>query len=350
MVSRAERAASGGARVAGRGVGAGIGAAFSSPAGFVTIAIIALVGIAIFFRKDIGAFFEKTFEGFGKIELPDINFPEIKLPEINFPEINFPDFDFPDFKFPDFTDLFSGIQKQLDDLFKNQQSILAGQTVPFGDDEVIIPPDTVVNPDGTVSSSTPPISTGGGATIQELAFAQQKAAAFDTLFDLDILTGTQIQEAISNIEFGDTAALNALIVSIQSLANDELFGGNGGGGGLDNQGIGFDVPFNDPTGLAGGGSFIGGTTTFGDQTNIVDTLSEVLAIFPQLTASQASNALFSNPNLTANDFAQITPIQPSISSAGGDPEQIINNASGGFSGLTPEQIANILTGGNISNF
>jgi len=320
-----------------RAAGSFLGGLANNPA----IVIIALVlGGLFIFRDRISSAIGGIGESFGNI---DITLPEINLPEINFPD--FPEINFPDFNFPDFAGLFSGFQSQLDDL----TSSIAGLTVPFGEGTVTIPPDTMVDPDtGIVTSETPPIGTGGGATESELDFAQQRAAAFDTLFDLDIqgFSGQQLQQAISAIPLGDFAALNALIVSLQSLASEQ----QGGGGGLDNMGIGFDVPINDPTGLGGGQSFIGGTTTFGDQTNIIDTLSEVLNIFPNLTASQAANALFSNPDLTANEFAQITPIQPSISSAGGDPEQIINNASGGFSGLTPEQIANILTGGNISNF
>jgi len=342
--SRTDRAASAG--------GSFLGGLANNPA----IVIIALVlGGLFIFRDKISEGLGGLGEGLLNIDLPDINFPEIKLPDITFPEFNFPEFKFPDFKFPDFTDVFSGFQTQLDELFKNQASILAGQTVQGqGEGQLIdIPEDTIVNPDGTVSSTTPPTSTGAGATAADLAFPQARAEAFDTLFDLDVLTGSQIQSAISNIAFGDFSALAALIVSIQSLASEqqdpttqpmqELLP-------LDNMGIGFDVPFNDPTGLAGGGSFIGGTTTFGDQTNIIDTLSEVLGIFPNLTASQAANALFANPDLTANQFAQITPIQPSISSAGGDPEQIFNNTSDpSLSGLTPEQIFQKLFG-NITNF
>jgi len=313
-----------------RAAGSFLGGLANNPA----VVIIALVlGGLFIFRDRISAAVGGLGEAIGG-GLGDIN---IQLPEINLPEINFPDF--PEINFPDFSGIFDIFQGQIDDL----TSTIAGLTVPFGEGEVTIPPDTMINPDGTVTSSTPPTATGIGATQEELDFAQARAAAFDTLFNVDVLSGQEIQQAISNIAFGDFAALSALVTSILSLANFPEDQSGGGGGG-------FVVPASDPTGLGGGGSFIGGTTTFGDQTNIVDTLSEVLAIFPNLTSSQAANALFANPDLTANEFAQITPFQPSISSAGGDPEQIINNASGGFSGLTPEQIAFILTGGNISNF
>jgi len=338
--SKTDRAASAG--------GSFLGGLANNPA----IVIIALVlGGLFIFRDKISEGLGGLGEGLLNIDLPDIKFPDFNFPDFKFPEFEFPEIKFPDFEFPDFSNIFSGFQEQLDLLFSNQASILAGQTVQGqGEDQLIdIPEDTIVNPDGTVSSTTPPTSTGAGATIEELAFGQARAQAFDTIFDLNLqnFTGQQIQQAISNIAFGDLSALAALVVSLQSLAADQQQPTNQG---LDNMGIGFDVPFNDPTNLAGGGSFIGGTTTFGDQTNIIDTLSEVLGIFPNLTASQAANALFANPDLTANQFAQITPIQPSISSAGGDPEQIFNNTSDpSLSGLTPEQIFQKLFG-NITNF
>jgi len=339
--SKTDRAASAG--------GSFLGGLANNPA----IVIIALVlGGLFIFRDKISEGIAGLGEGLFNIELP--SFPEIKFPDITFPEFNFPEF--PEITFPDFTSIFTGFQEQLDNLFSNQQSILAGQTVAGqGEGQTIdIPEDTIINPDGTVSSTTPPISTGAGATVQEAAFAQARGEAFDTLFNLDVLTGQQIQEAISNIAFGDFAALNALIVSIQSLAADTQSTADPTvqptPQPLDNMGIGFDVPAEDPLGIGGGGSFIGGTTTFGDETNIIDTLSEVLAIFPNLTASQAADALAENQGLTGNEFAQINPDIINISSAGIDPEQIINNASGGFSGLTPQQIAFILTGGNIQNF
>jgi len=108
------------------------------------------------------------------------------------------------------------------------------------------------------------------------------------------------------------------------------------------------VPQGDELNLGGGLSFIGGTTTFGD--NLVDTLTEVLRAFPQLSASQARNLLDDNQGLTQSQFLLVNPLgSSSLSSAGVDPDQILNNA-GDFSGLTSEQIAQLLTGGNINNF
>jgi len=93
-----ERAASGAARVAGRGVGSGIGAALSSPFGIAGLGIAAVIILIVIFRKDIGKF----FEGLKFPEFPEIKFPEFpKFPDITFPDITFPSFDFPSFDFPE---------------------------------------------------------------------------------------------------------------------------------------------------------------------------------------------------------------------------------------------------------
>lgn len=106
------------------------------------------------------------------------------------------------------------------------------------------------------------------------------------------------------------------------------------------------VPQLNIEGIGGGISFEGGTTTFGG--GIVDTLTEVLAIFPQLSASQARDVLEENPDLTQSQFRLVEPDVLNISNLV-EENQIFGNAPG-FEGLTPEQISDIITGGNISNF
>lgn len=108
------------------------------------------------------------------------------------------------------------------------------------------------------------------------------------------------------------------------------------------------VPQADELGFGGGPSFMGGVTTLGN--NIIDSLSEVLSIFPGLTASQARDALEENPGLTGSQFGLINPDVINISNAfeGGDTGPVTSDPN--FTGLTPQQIATLLTGGNISNF
>jgi len=328
--SRAERVASAGSRVAGRGVGA----ALSSPFGIAGLGLAAIIILIVIFRKDIGKFFEGLkFPEFPAIPNPFENFEFPKFPDITFPDITFPDITFPDFpeiNLPDFSGLFEGFQEQ-------QETFLSGLQLEFNKlfgGTPLPQPQKMVEDTGLLSQEEV-LACQCGSTITQDAFGNvnqqcKECAAIDTaLPSLD--PALNIPDT-SGLAFGG-------LLDFLGLTPAQQFAQQKGG---------FDVPFNDPTGLGGGVSFIGGTTTFGS--GIVDTLSEVLAIFPNLTASQAADALAENSGLTKNEFAQISPDIINISSAGGDPEQILLNASGGFSGLTPEQIANILTGGNISNF
>jgi len=70
-------------------------------------------------------------------------------------------------------------------------SELAGETVPFGMEggTVTIPEDTTVNPDGTVTSSTPPIATDPDLTAIQ-AFTQQRKGIFEDvaqIFDINAI-------------------------------------------------------------------------------------------------------------------------------------------------------------------
>jgi len=349
---RTERAASAASRTAGTGVGAAAGGFFSNPA----VILIALVLGGLFvFRDKISEGIGGIFSGLEFPEIPNpfenFEFPTLTNPfaDFEFPEFTFPEFTnpFADFEFPelpDFTSQFETFNEQFTDLFSNFQ-------LQFN------------NLFGTELEQPPKMVEDTGATQEQIDACQCGSSIVQDAFGNVNLQchvceqqDTQLpsQDPALNVPVLPTGTGGGLsdpnFLDFLGLTPAQQFAQENNQQGLNNQGIGFDVPFNDPLGQGGGLSFIGGTTTFGDETNIIDTLSEVLNIFPNLTASQAANALFANPDLTGNQFAQITPIQPSISSSGVDPEQIINNASGGFSGLTPEQIAFILTGGNIQNF
>jgi len=269
----------------------------------IDLGILAIAGLATFL----------IIRGGGQF-LKDFKFPEINLPEINLPEIKFPEF-------PDFTNIFKSINDNL--------SSLAGQTV----DGVTIPADTTVNPDGTVTSSTGPTldlsDEARAAALRELEL-NREIARLENQLDMipqgEDISGAELASAINDAEFRAREAekqMQAIIQPSQVVVEQ------------------FDS-------FGGGPSFIGGVTTFGN--NLIDTLSEVLNIFPNLTASQARDALEANPNLLASQFVLINPDIINLSSEGEDPNQVLLNASGGFSGLTPDQIAQLLTGGNINNF
>lgn len=95
----------------------------------------------------------------------------------------------------------------------------------------------------------------------------------------------------------------------------------------------------------GGVSFEGGTI----RENPIDTLSEVLATFPQLSASQAADFLSQFSGILPSELGGIDPDIRNISGQLSEPISLLP-ASGGFSGVTPEEIFRRLVGGNISNF
>jgi len=273
-----------------KSAGSFLGGFFNNP-GLVAIAGI---GIALFiFRKPI----QEAFANFGTSigNLGNITLPEIKLPEIKLPDITLPGLPtLPDITFPP---IFGS-----NPILPNPPPEFFPPVIPT-DEEIVAP--------GDISNC----ECGGVLQNQfgvNFVVCNQCTGPFQGPIQPPLIPGN-IEDTFGNLPPQD---------------------------GID---VGPESPF------GGGPSFEGGKTTFGD--NLIDSLSEVLNIFGNLTASQASNLLADNPGLSGNEFAQIDPFgSSSISSEGIDPDQIFNNSSGDFSGLTPEQIANILTGGNINNF
>jgi len=226
--------------------------------------VIALgLGALLFFRGDIRKAFGSIGEGFGQINLPDITLPTINLPEIKFPE--FPAFP----EFPDFGNLFSGFQTQLDTITKQLSNL-----------------DQPGREMGTTTMTESGIDTTGGLADRQRdardAIAQAEAER--ALMEAGPIGGSEFATAINQTEF--ERRRDAVLESNMLIPQ-----------------TGFDV--GETSVFGGGPSFIGGTTTFGS--NLVDTLSEVLNIFPNLSASQARDALSEFPGLTGNEFAQIDP-------------------------------------------
>lgn len=274
--------------------------------GFVGIAVA--LGALVIFRKDITNFLDKGFKDLVSINLGDVNLPEIKLPSF------------------DFGNIFG----------TDNSSSIAGETVPFGDDgtTVTIPADNIVNPDGTVSGS-PPILNLDDQSRQQ-ALDQLEINRLRSMLE-NALADIPASEDISGSEFASARNADEFQRRLDEQANQNII----------------NPPETtlivDESSMFGGGeSFIGGTTTFGD--NIIDTFGEVLNIFPNLRASEISNLLRENVGLTGTEFAQINPLgETNIFNAGGEQQQSFNNASDG-SGLTPEQIIQNILGGNINNF
>jgi len=311
-----------------------IGSFFGGIANNPGIVILGLaLGGLLIFRKDITNFLDK---GIGNITLP-----EIKLPDITFPEFNFPEFNFPEFpSFPDFSGIFQGFQDQL--------SSIAGQVVDLQGAQVTIPPDTTVNPDGTVTSTTPPTIDLGTQDDLSTLFGELRPQVFDTLINIgvslplatDILSGAKtfedlqviLQQANTGIFTQLQGTLDILdqpvelpSVPIQPVSSFLL---------------------DDPQQFTGGGiGFIGGSIFETPIANL--SLSQIIDMF-NVTASQASNILaiakddFGDFDFGTNTGGLSLLNLPGLSGSNvSDPQ---------FQGLTPQQIALFLTGGNIQNF
>jgi len=319
-----------------RAAGSFLGGLANNPA----IVIIALVlgGLFIFRDRISGAFGslgESLSGGLGDI---NIQLPEIKLPEINFPEFNFPDF-------PDFTNIF-------DQLFKNQQSILAGQTVAGAEgDPVQIPPDTMIDPDtGIVTSSTPPTTqttTGKGTDITTL-FGELRPQVFDTLISAFGFTPAGAFGELKNIT--TIQGLGDLLNRLNEMAKQDTQE-------ADFQGIAVPISppkepvqsflIDQPTQkFEGGGiSFTGGSIFETPIENL--SLSQIIDKF-NVTASQAANLKAIAQGFTPEEEAFLQGSQDIGGFFTGFNPPAVSNTI--FQGLTPEEIALQLTGGNISNF
>jgi len=354
MVSRAERAASAGSRVAGRGVGAGVGTALSSPFGIGALLIGGLILALVIFRKDIGGFLGNLkFPElpslpdikFPDINFPDFNFPDIKFPDFNFPDIKFPDFNFPEFDFPelpDFAGLFEGFQKQFEDFKFPELPMLP----PFFKED----PDTTTTSGGGFGQDPrrPPADPRGSLSPQEIAnlpdieddlvgltptqrFNFIERGVIPTGFV--VVNGVLVQENIITpaIQEGDVLPPSLIPVEpVRSFLLDE------------------------PTQVfeGGGVSFIGGsifeTPITADSTLsfIIDKLgvsaSRAASIRAELRGFTEEEALFLAPKV-------ITPEGVVFDAAGGGGGGV-NVSNEQFAGLTPQEIALRLTGGNISNF
>jgi len=217
--------------------------------------------------------------------------------------------------------------------------------VPFGEGTVTIPADTTVDPDtGIVTSSTPPIGMGGGATQAELTFAQFRANAFDTLFGI-LGDPVQAQELISGAGQDKSAIQKILDQASQGFFNpsQEVI--------TPSQDLSVPSPFQDQTFQGGGLSFIGGQIFETPIANL--SLSQIIDQF-NVTASQAANiSAIAQDNFGDFDFGTNTgggigSIIPSISSLLSSSSSNVSNDQ--FQGLSAQEIAFQLTGGNISNF
>jgi len=283
-----------------RSAGSFLGGILNNPGAVI------LGGIAIallFFSGDIRKAFAGFGESFGKVELPAIT-----LPEINFPEIKFPDFNFPEIKIPD----------------------IFGFTLPQPDTPLTQPGTGGFNPADMPVVPTPiDVAIAGGATPQDIA----EIIGIDPYDPNQDPTKFQppitevIEGSAPSIPIGEVAPPIAILPVPQPLpAGPQL-----------------------PSGFVGGGPSFEGATIF----ETSPTLSSIIDEFG-VTASQAANIL-AGINQDFGDFDFGTNTGSGIGSVIGLPQiqELIpspNVSDAQFAGLSAEEIALQLTGGNISNF
>ena len=247
-------------------IGKGLGGFFSSPFGLGLLAL----GAIFIFRDKISSFFQSGFDAIGSGlggGLGDIN---INLPAINLPTINLPDFNL-DFGGFDFGDPFKGFQDSLDKIFTQFTNPLdpgreEGTLQEQVDTGVV---DVIVGTGNTAETRRKLIEAIGE---EEAAFFNKEG--FDTRF-INEFRNSPLTERFLPVDFNEQRTNVAFGTEIIVTAGDEL-------------------------GFGGGLSFIGGTTTFGD--NLVDTFTEALAIFAYLRAYQISDLLASKHGLNGTKF------------------------------------------------
>jgi len=295
---------------------------------------------------------------------------------------------FGDIKFPDFTqtsenisqgfsdafgstqDFFGDLSKQFTDFFNFQNETLseiAGQTVPSepgSDVPVTIPPDTTVNPDGTVTSETPPtidlgISPGGLSSLGEIEFNKLKSQVFDTLTQTLGLTSTKAFAQLKDVGFDEGAGFSALDKILQSFnqpIDPALLGKSAATATLpaiSDQPIQNFLNQSGQQFKGGGVGFIGGSISETPLANL--SLSQLIDKF-NITASQAANLSaiakdnFGDFNFNGNTGLGIGSIFKNPSLENILPTNVANVSDNQFQGLSQTQIALQITGGNIQNF
>ncbi len=314
-----------------RAAGSFIGGILGNP--FLVLGGI-LLGALLIFRKDItgafGSLGSGISQGLGDI---NINLPSIELPSITFPELpSLPSLDF-----------LGGLFNQQKDI-SGEQTTLDGAPLTFGEGT------TFDKGTGVIEGAPPTVDLGLGGGISptgEIAFNQLRSQVFDTLTQTLGLSPSEAFGALKDVSFQDgLKGLDAVLQSFNKPLSIEiqdpppfqaLFG-------FDDtvlQSLGTDQVF-----TGGGVGFQGGSVS----PTPITTLTQVLDLFPNLTASQAADFL--------GEFSGILPEAAlmqggdviNISQSPLDPPQMFNQSSLGTENITPEQLFKLLFPTIISNF
>jgi len=311
-----------------RAAGSFLGGIFNNPG--VIILGLALGGLIIFRDKISEAFASipgAVAGGLGDIE---INLPDIKFPEFKFPEFKFPDIEFPEF--PDFSNLFGGFQEQLDTLGKQISEFEFPQLPPL----FVEDPTVSTVPDPLDQNLSPGLAGGIQQRQRDLRealaekgvtpaqqFAAEKGGASSIFGILEFL----------GLEFAPPAAAESAPVLPPDTS---LFG-------FDETVLNLIGTSQEFTG--GGQGFQGGVIN----PTPITTFSQVIDLFPGITASQAADFL--------GEFSGILPEAAllqgfDVINITGDPSQPILDqpSSLGTEGISPQDLFKFLFPNVISNF
>jgi len=275
-----------------RAAGSFLGGLANNPA----IVIIALVLGGLFIFRDrisgaIGGLGAAAVEGIGDI---NIQLPEIKLPEIKLPDITFPEFKFPEFKFPDFN-IFGG-----DELMQPQKMV----------------EDTGLDPLSTCQC---------GASIVQDAFGNVNVTCKQCA---PTPTGTPTEPFRDAAIFAEDFPEQFVPIPSAPPPDPEVKS--------------FLTEIQEFEG--GGLSFIGGSVS---PTPIEFlSLSQIIDMF-NVSASKAADIRAQAIGFTPEEELFLQGSGDIVGFTGFNPPAVSDQQ---FQGLTPQQIAFQLTGGNISNF
>jgi len=247
------------AKVAGTGIGAALGGFFTNPA----VLLISALGIGLFiFRDKISEFFSSAISDF---EFPEFKFPDfnITLPEFNFPDFEFPEF--PSFDFPTLPNLCSlfgiGCDEQTEDFESSEGLLTQGERDLCQCGSSIVQDSSGLVTETCKQCGPPPQMNPD--LLDEPSDAELFAKDFPEPF----------------VEPPPPIVVDPAL----DIPEDVIFEG-------------------------GGPSFIGGSIG----QNPVDTLTEVIDLFPKISASGAANFLFQFSGISPSEAIKLKDFQKFI--------------------------------------
>jgi len=219
--------------------------------------------------------------------------------------------------------LFGGFQEQLDTLGKQISEFKFPELPPL----FVEDPTVSTVPDPLDQNLSPGLAGGIQQRQRDLRESLGLTPAQEFAAEKAGISGTQQLIEFLGLEFAPPAAAEVTPAQdfgttvIQSLGTEQVFTGGGVG-------------------------FMGGSVS----PTPITTLSQVIDLFPGITASQAADFLGEFSGILPEAALQQGFDVINISSAPGDPPQQFNQSSAGTTGISPEELFKLLFPTIISNF